>query len=206
MKKRGQIFLVAAVILAFAIFSISLIFNDYEEKILLEDFPDLTKNYQIEAKKIVNEALLSDEPIEDKLDEFTLDYVNYARTIDPNIGFVYVYKKVDEAKIKNYGNAPVDVLGTGPTSQTISNDTVFNRGANALTDISLEVGNISFKKTIPVRLTNFGDYDSADIDAPGTGQLQLEIGGFFYPITLKDKGLSIIATSNVLESQRVNVN
>ncbi len=203
MEKRGQVFLVAGIILALVLFSVSVVYNDYEEKILLEDFPDLSENYEREATKVVNEALLSGSnpaEVSTELDEFTSDYVDYARERDPNIGFVYVYwdRKEQNYIIRNY-------LKEGDPINFENNngelDTIFPTTENALTDISIETGEFTFKKTIPVKLNNFDE----DYSGTTTDLIKMEIGGIFYPVdALNPERLQILAkSSSGIEEARI---
>ncbi len=203
MEKRGQVFLVAGIILALVLFSVSVVYNNYEEKILLEDFPDLSENYEREATKVVNEALLSGSnpaEVSTELDEFTSDYVDYARERDPNIGFVYVYwdRKEQNYIIRNY-------LKEGDPINFENNngelDTIFPTTENALTDISIETGEFTFKKTIPVKLNNFDE----DYSGTTTDLIKMEIGGIFYPVdALNPERLQILAkSSSGIEEARI---
>lgn len=200
MRKRGQIFLVAAVLLALVIFSLVSIYNDYQEKIVLEDFPDLSSNYQQELKQLTNEVLLSgqESQVGDELESFTNDYVDYARTIDPNIGFVYVYwdRKTGTAKVVNYGDQPINVIGTQDTG------TAFTDQSLGIVDISLGSGDMKFKKTVPVRLTQF-DETYNDVEIP-EDTFNLEVGGVFYNIgDLNSKNLQIISKSSSADGETV---
>lgn len=224
MEKRGQVFLLAAIILSLAIFSLVLIYNNYEEKILLEDFPDLSKNYQVEAKKVVSESLISGDSAsitEIKLNTFTEDYLNkYARKVDPNIGFIYIFRRTTEQvingknkvimNVKNYlsnKDLPANVYPVYDLGGTINPnpnaDTVFSDNSNALVDISMGSDEFIFKKTIPVRLNNFGDYSGYELPI-GANELKLEIGGIFYNMDLNGNELQIIARSQTGTNQSIS--
>jgi hypothetical protein len=91
MNKKGQFYLIAAILFCLAIFSVTIQFNKLEEKILLDDFKELSENYATEAPKVINTAIEENQDPKENLDEFTEDFVAYARRRDPNIVFIYVY-------------------------------------------------------------------------------------------------------------------
>ncbi|MBS3163066.1 hypothetical protein J4427_00030 [Candidatus Woesearchaeota archaeon] len=199
MDKRGQFFILGAVIIAMALFVLMVRVNTYEEKILLEDFPDLSKNYESESIKVVNDALLNELDPFVKLDEFTNGFVDYARTLDPNIGFIYVYKdKNGNSKVVNYlSDEPADIYGDDGSSSTFSNSD------NSLNDVSLNLGGMEFKKTIPVKVKNF-DSSYVSFDTSGD-KVYIEIAGIFYSVDLMDKPFSYIAKSADPTSNQVEV-
>src|SRR3989344_538036 len=149
MQKRGQFFILGAIILALALFVLMVKLNTFEDIDLLKDFPALSANYKTEIVKVVNDAIMNGEDENARLSEFTANYVGYARTIDPNLGFVYVYytRKVNnegdiigEAVVKNYlGTNPVNVYSiTGTTPP----NSLFGDTDTSISDVSLNVDGI----------------------------------------------------------------
>lgn len=201
MNKRGQFFILGAMIMALALFVLMVRVNTYEEKILLEDFPDLSKNYESESVKVVNDALLNNLDENKALSDFTKDYVNYARTLDPNLGFVYVYynRTSGEAVVSNYlGDQAVNVYTIG--SKT---DALFGDSSKSINDVSLNIGGIEFKKTIPVNVNNF---DPSMTTETFPGKISLEIAGVFYDVPSSGSGpLTVIARSATSDSKQVEV-
>lgn len=191
MNKRGQFFILGAIILALALFVLMARVNTYEEKILLEDFPDLTNNYKIESVNVINDALLNNQNVKTSLDLFTDNYTQYARTIDPNLGFIYVYKDKDGSRIVNYLSSDNHAnIFEDPTTPT---ETIFSASTNSLNDISLNINGFKFKQTIPVKVKNF-DASNVEFNTPNN-KIYIEVAGIFYPINLGDTGFRYIARS-----------
>ena len=189
MDKRGQFFIVGAIILALVLFILMTVVNTYREENLLEDFPDLTNNYKIESVKVINDALLNDQEPKEKLDTFTGKYIDYAKTIDPNIGLIYIYREKKEigvpavSHVKNYLNDETVTIYTRGQGITEGADDLFSDSQNSLNDISIDVDGFQFKKTVPIKVCNYGEsYCSGNF--PGGGALYAEIAGIFYPIKL----------------------
>lgn len=191
MNKRGQFFILIAVILCGVILILSSRVNTYEERILLEDFPDLSANYAEESPKIVNDAILmgkKDAEIQTVLEDFTKNFTNYAQSIDPNLGIVYVYRSSGDTqkfKVANFlSEDPTDkknIVWTceGITPETCT-DSLFSDTSKTINELSLDVAGIKFKKTIPTKVTNFGSELNSGIVPPG--QFYLQIAGIFYKV------------------------
>lgn len=196
MNKRGQFFIVGAIILALVLFILMTVVNTYREENLLEDFPDLTNNYKTESVKVINDELLNNlnpNP-QTKLDTFTEKFVSYARTIDPKLGFVYIYgNDKGQTFIYNYLQESIGIFPV--TKNPASTIDLFSESTNTLNDISLDVDGFQFKKTIPVKISNYGkEYYSEE----STGNFYVEIAGIFYPIKgdQLNNQFSYVATSS----------
>ncbi|MBU0930194.1 MAG: hypothetical protein KJ623_03935 [Nanoarchaeota archaeon] len=152
----------------------------------------------------VNDALLNNQDPTSVLDLFTANFTNYARTIDPNLGFIYVYrdKETGQTYVDNYLglDTPANIytsnpLSTDPTDVLLSDDT------NSINDVSLNINGFTFKKTIPVKVRNFDDSYGIGIYP---GQIYLEIAGLFYPINLEND-FQVIGTSESGNQVRVDI-
>lgn len=199
MNKRGQFFILVAVIVCLAVFVLVTEVNTYEEKKLLEDFPDLSKNYMKEAPKVVNDVILnplSGATPEKTLEDFTKNFTNYAQSIDPNVGIVYVYKKLEETNpeftVANFLNENDITEVCGDTSANTCFDSLFSDYTKSISEISLNIGKMEFKKSVPIKVTNFDEnLNNANVLE---GSFYLQIGGIFYPIK-SGENLQIIVKS-----------
>lgn len=198
MNKRGQFFILAAIILMLAIFVLVTKVNTYEEKMLLEDFPELSDNYKTEASRVVNDALLSGQnPTANggALQKFTEEYVSYAKTIDPRLGIVYAYRNplTNEIVVDNYYTGAITV---GP-------ENIFSADEKSLNEVSLDLGGTNFKRSIPTKL-NIYDKGYSQYSSVGDS-ISLEIDGVFYPINLVDDNLGIVTKDSTETGDLVRV-
>ena len=94
-NKKGQVFIIAAIIFSIAIYSVVIPYNTIKEYPGPEDFNELSENYKAEYPKVFNYATY-EEGVElgPKLDEFTNVFLGEARKKDPNFGVLYLYKDV----------------------------------------------------------------------------------------------------------------
>ncbi|MEW6063098.1 MAG: hypothetical protein AB1571_01875 [Nanoarchaeota archaeon] len=202
MNKKGQFFIFVAVILALVIYVVVSQVNRIEEKILLEDFNELSKNYATEAPKKVNDIVkdVADktpeeqtEAIEGGLNSFTSDFLDYAKTQDPNMGFVYVYydKNTGDYLVSNY-------LSSG-TIETIDGGQIPSGQESTISNIKLDVAGQTFKQNVPIKLTTFGNLNSGVSQSP-----DIKIGGITYKPNLEGKSIAIIAQSFEEDTVRVS--
>ncbi len=84
MKKRGQAFLITAVIFI-AIVSTLITIHNYSKKTTFSTFPYVAEEIQIESEKIMDYVLVSED---DVIDDFTKDVSNYAKKEGIDIYFI----------------------------------------------------------------------------------------------------------------------
>ncbi len=187
MAKRGQFYILAAVILCIVIFGITVTVNKIDQEVEATDFIGLAQNYVLETPELINYAIYEEEDPSELLIDFTDDFVNYARKRNPNLGLLYVYKDEEgEVKIVNYLQE-----GTTIRYETIDEngeegeDELFEFGDITLNEIALEVGGEEFTYAIPTKLEHFGSSHDASL-GEATKWVKFDIGGVPYVFNIKD--------------------
>ena len=92
MDKSGQVFLIAAVILALALFSVSVVYNSISVSPPLVEYRRLSENYLIEYPKVVNFARFYDADEASAISGFNNVFLGFARQKEPNFGVFYTFK------------------------------------------------------------------------------------------------------------------
>src|SRR3989338_4925452 len=92
MNKRGQVFLIAAVILALALFSVSVTYNSISVSPPLTEYRKLSDNYLTEYPKVVNFARFYNANEADAVSAFNSVFLGFARQKEPNFGVFYTFK------------------------------------------------------------------------------------------------------------------
>ena len=92
MNKRGQVFLIAAVILALALFSVSVTYNSISVSPPLTEYRKLSDNYLTEYPKVVNFARFYNANEADAVSDFNSVFLGFARQKEPNFGVFYTFK------------------------------------------------------------------------------------------------------------------
>jgi len=168
MNKRGQFYLIIVLVLAFLIYGITGKTNSIETPILFSDFSDLSENYVTESGNIVNDALYSNSPdVEVNVEEFTKEFLVYAKQKNPSIGVLYVYKKEDQVTVANHLDGAVNI----PDPVQSSNEEIVER-------IVFDVGGKEFVHQVPLRLEEFGTEWYTATTTPA--EFEISIGGILH--------------------------
>ena len=111
MKKRGQIFILAALILILVMFLLISQSNTIKERLFSDKFEDITKNYGAEGNKLINSVLESQADPSGKFKIFSDNFIDYSTTQEPNIGTVYIlnYKTTTNIGIYNMQIQAIDI-------------------------------------------------------------------------------------------------
>ena len=133
MDKRGQIYILIAIILAGVIFLLVSQSNVIREKLFVDRFEQISQNYVTEGNKLIN-SLLTEEATSGhkKFFDFTDEFVSYLEKQEPDVGVVYVLNYKKEVQIGNYLD----------TSIIINNKDVLS-GCKEKVEASVGVGGIS---------------------------------------------------------------
>ncbi len=115
MRKKGQIYLLAALILGLIIFLLVAETNIVKETVIDDDFENLAKNYEIESAKFMNQLLESGSAdMINKFLRFTIVFSSYAKTKNPEFGVIYAFMYNGQVHIGNYLDRPMKVRDAPP--------------------------------------------------------------------------------------------
>ena len=116
MKKRGQIYILVALIIGIVVFLVVSRTNIFIQEELTTDIQAIGENYVIESNKLINSLIgAKRENISDILSQATTEFVyQYAKTRDPQFGLVYVFTNQEDAVIENYLNSRVIIEAEKP--------------------------------------------------------------------------------------------
>lgn len=106
MNKRGQIYILAAILLGVAIFTISVQVNKYSQEKETEDFKDLSDMFTVEGSKLANSVVLQGGDLESSFRNFTVMFTSYSKSQNPDYGLIYAlpYQTGDGLNITYVGN------------------------------------------------------------------------------------------------------
>ncbi len=113
MQKRGQLYILAVIVLAFLTYTIYADTNVVKEAIIADDFDQLATNYEVESAKFVNYLLSKniDHPsdVEKHFKVFTTTFTSYSKTKNPDFGLLYLFHYQDKLYVGNYLEEDADV-------------------------------------------------------------------------------------------------
>jgi len=202
MNKRGQFYILVALIVCFLAFIVVSKANTIQEQIALQNFDSFAQNYLEESARVTNEELANQNPdVNSKLSTFTNDFVDYARKKDPNLGVVYIYGEGENLIIKNYLNGEtlkvVNVGGGTPIVNLLST----NAGIT---------GNFEFEGTgIGITANTPAGEAVPDKTVVATGnidKIEIQIGDLVYPFDVSSTpNIAVIIKSEEGDTIKVKV-
>ena len=199
MDKRGQFYLIIAIIFSLAIFIITTKSNKIQETVLFEDFTRVSQNYVTEAPKTVNYAIYSDKEVNPTLKIFTEDFLDFARKTNPSISLLYIYSNGSNVTVVSYLDETtiVDVNST-------KTDPLLGGSDISINDVNLNVAGVDFVHHVPVQIKNFGgSFNTLNLNP--TSYVNLEIGGIFHNFKLDPNSpqLQVIVTASDGSSTKI---
>ena len=113
--KKGQLYILAALIIGVVVFWAISPSNTFIAKPVNPDFQDISRNYDEEMSKLVNDLLeggVSREELSLRLAEVSEEFVyQYAKKRDPEFGVVFILTNGDVVDIVNYLDESAEVNG-----------------------------------------------------------------------------------------------
>jgi len=164
MDKRGQVFLLGAIIIVLALLTVTGKYNSVKEYPLLSDYKEHTENYMTEFPKVVNDAKYKNADVSAKINDFNTMFVKEVKTKDPNFGVAYMYKdNSGNIKVVNtLTNKVLTVKLTGASEQDVDNVKVWGVDTRNL-DNNVCISGIGCSTT-RTDARDFGGRFSNDID------------------------------------------
>jgi len=170
MKKRGQVYLIAAIVICLLLFILLSGSNIFTRIFVQDRFSDIAKNYEIESSKYINEIVKSGDDVGDRLKVFTEIFVEeYSKNIDPSVGMLYVFAHPNGFWIFNYLAEQA-----GEENIIITYEDLTPPGMYSCSHSTSACG-LNTCITIPI-----GDIESCALAFEGEGELNLQIGDIIY--------------------------
>ncbi|MBI2670859.1 hypothetical protein HYX18_02690 [Candidatus Woesearchaeota archaeon] len=181
MDKRGQFYIILAIIFSLLFFSIVTPQNKVQEAILLEDFNQISGNYVEESPKVANYGIFKDREIKQLLSEYTDDFLDFAQKRNPTLELIYIYNNGTNVTVKSYASESA-TIEFGQETQTL-----FGAQEETINNINLNVAGKDFTQQVPLQIKNFGD-EFTTAQFPSTKNAILNLGGVFHNFDLSNKG------------------
>ena len=184
MNKRGQFYIILAVLISLAFFTLMIPQNRLQEAIVFEDFNYVSQNYVEEAPRVANFGLYTDnQDINLLLSKFSQDFLNIARQKNPSLELIYFYNDGTDITLTSYAQQPVTVVQK-TTEEVLGADQV---SAN---NINLRVAGKDFTQQVPLQVKDFGKtYYTTEF--PASGGITLNIGGVLHNFDMQTGGPEI---------------
>lgn len=184
--KKGQVYLLAALILGFIPFLLATQTNIVRKIIIEDDFEELSKNYERESASFVNSLLINPSAnIEKEFTKFTVLFTSFAKTKNPEFGLVYAFLHQGKVYLGNYLDTAITI--TTPAPKKII------WGCYAAVDTSVSLAGL----TIPTSSISLGKFSAcnATFAAPPGNNIKLDIDAISYELLLAEDAPDIMIIS-----------
>ena len=101
MNKRGQIYLLTALIMSVIIYGMVTVSNKVSQEELKSDFEKLSQNYVTESAKLIN-SLIGKNDVASAFQNFTIMFTSYAKAQNPRFELIYAFDYNDSLYIGNF--------------------------------------------------------------------------------------------------------
>ena len=155
MNKRGQIYLLASIIIGLVIFVLASKTNIINTALQNNDFKEITQNYNSESAKSVSSLIKEGKNENDialKFAEFSVVFTQYSKTKNPSFGLIYFFNYNNNLHIGNFLDQNVKVF-TSNENLNDPNSGIFLVGCFSIVSSSLDYN--QFQISMPQNAATF---------------------------------------------------
>ncbi len=110
MEKRGQIYLLVALVMSVVIFGLVTVTNQARQESIKSDFEKLSQNYATESARLVNSLMTNPAAnIGESFKQFSFLFTSYSKTQSPDFGLIYAFLYGGKLYIGNYLKTDIEV-------------------------------------------------------------------------------------------------
>lgn len=189
MNKRGQVYILAALIISVVVFILVLRPNVIIQEKFEDDFEKLSGNYEYESTRFTNSLINQDLNVSSSFFNFTLLFTSYSKSQNPNFNLIYAFGLGDEINVGNFMEEEI-VIDDG-SSQYLLNGCYDKIGA------VIEFQGLNFESDI-----DYGEIEECLLTIDFVSNIWLGIGGLWYPFEIESRPQIIIISQEEAEEQR----
>jgi len=184
MKKRGQFFILAVVIISAVLVSLVAVHNYASTTPQPERFYDLSQEIKQESAKVIDYGVYKGIDISEKIQEFSEVVAKNLLNKYPDLGFVFIYGDAEELVIENYDDeeSSFQLKDQSDTLETIS-------GGSTETESNIEIifKDASFSEEVTQFLSEFQKNSwNAKIINPGESNIEVKINQQIYNFNVEE--------------------
>jgi hypothetical protein len=195
MNKKGQIYIIAAILLSVVIFAIATVTNVAKQEKFKGDFEKLSNNYELEGAKLINTIANTQGDVGSKFGKFTYDFTAYSKTQNPQFGVIYVLDYNNTVYVGNYMTGEVYVDSGSPTLTNL-------QGCFGKVGASVSFGALSATfDTTPFEL----DKCVKNMSEPPLKKIYMLIGDAWYPFQLVSGKAQLMVVSQMEQAEQRKV-
>ena len=194
LNKKGQIYLLAALILGFVIYGLSTVVNKFEQQKIEGDFERLSDNYNIESSRLINSLILNNKDVINPFTEFTSLFTAYSKSQNPSFELIYLLEYNNSMQVGNFLSKQV-IVYDGNSEYNLS---------GCFEGVKASINSLGFSFSSNEHLESIRN---CTLDLPTSSWVQIKIDNNWYTINItKNKPqIMITATLSAEEQGRVFV-
>jgi len=104
MNKRGQLFILAAVIISVILVTLTTVFNYALSEEKPQNLYDLSSDIKREGFEVIDYALFNSKEQNSTLSRYTNNISDYILNVEPDAEFLFVYGNTTRVKVEDYTN------------------------------------------------------------------------------------------------------
>lgn len=193
MNKKGQIYILAALIIIAVFFGLVSRVNIFTEQEVTQEFSDISDNYAIESNKFLNSLINSPNlDVPEAFANFTFLFTAYSKSKNPGYGLIYAFEYEDKIHIGNYLDRPITLIYKNSDKENVA-------GCYELVPSSISFEGI----TLQVDAVPLGELEECTKSPSESDEITIVIGGTSYKFqTEQDYPQLIIVSKLDKEEQR----
>ena len=189
MDKRGQVYILAALIISVVVFILVLRPNVVVQEKFEDDFEKLSGNYEYESTRFTNSLINQELGVSSSFFNFTLLFTSYSKSQNPNFNLIYAFGFDDKINIGNFMEEQI-VIDDG------DNQYILN-GCYDKINAVIEFQGLNFESDI-----DYKDVEECLLTIDFTENICINMGDLWYPYELKNKPQIMIVSREEAEEQR----
>jgi hypothetical protein len=197
--KKGQIYILAVIILGFILYTIITPVNFMHQRVIDDDFEEISRNYEIESTKLVNEQLnvkhMDKETLENIFLNFTIAFTSYSKTKNPSFGLIYAFPYQEKLFIGNY--ADIDINFTAEPKK-ISLQGCLSNISTTISIAGLNLATIPINTATYKKCVNLTDY-------PDDNTLKFKVEDVQYNFTISENRSEVIVVTRERLSNDIKI-
>jgi len=116
MNKRGQLYIMAALILMGVLYTLLMPSNIIKKTTETSNMEEIAVNFDRESTHFLNSLIISNQPIFDAFLNFTVLFTSYTKTKNQDVGMIYTFVHQNKLYIGNYGEDTLKVTTGSSTT------------------------------------------------------------------------------------------
>ena len=209
MEKKGQIYILAALMLGIIIYGLSTIVNFTDQEEIKGDFGLLANNYEIESAKLINSLLQSGGNISDNFSSFTFLFTSYSKAKSPNFNLFYALAFEGQLHVGNFMDDDVTVYVPCPqidSCTVITEIPLIGCLANISSKLGFDDLTIEPEYLIGgenINLNSLKDKCLSSTEIGNNKEYCLEIGGVMYNLSIETNSPKIFSLSRLKSGNQI---